>query len=94
MTRTDVINEIAKCEKFGFTKAESKTVLDEILNIFAKGLARDKKLQLTGFGTFTITEIEEREGRNPRNPAETIKIGKRNQAFFRAGQELKDEINK
>ena len=59
-----------------------------------ESLAKDEKVQLVGFGTFEVRDRKAREGRNPRNPEEVIKIPASKAPVFRAGKALKESVNK
>ena len=51
----------------------------------------EKKMTLTGFGTFVVEERQARTGRNPRT-GEELKIPACKVVKFRPGKELKDAI--
>ena len=56
------------------------------------GLHNGEKVQITGFGTFEVSERAEREGRNP-STGETMTIKASKSPKFKAGKALKDMIN-
>ena len=85
MTKTDLINEIAA--KANLTKVQAKAALDATLESISQALANDDKIQLIGFGTFSVVEKPERTGRNPRTK-ETITIPARKVVKFKAGAGL------
>ena len=85
MTKTDLINEIAA--KAGLTKVQAKAALDGTLESISQALANDDKVQLIGFGTFSVVEKPARTGRNPRTK-ETIQIPARKVVKFKAGAGL------
>ena len=55
-------------------------------------LVKGDKIQLVGFGTFSVAERPAREGRNPSTGA-TITIPAKKVAKFKAGAELADALN-
>ena len=63
MNKTDLVNEIAA--KAGLNKVAAKAALDACLESIAQALANEDKLQLIGFGTFSVVEKPERTGINP-----------------------------
>ena len=85
MTKTDLVNEIAA--KAGLTKVQAKAALDATLESISQALANDDKIQLIGFGTFSVVEKPARTGRNPRTK-ETIQIPARKVVKFKAGAGL------
>jgi len=52
----------------------------------------DATVTLVGFGTFSVTKREARQGRNPQN-GDTIKIPAKNAARFKAGSKLAETLN-
>jgi integration host factor subunit beta len=64
------------------------TVLDEI----AKALAMGKRVELRGFGAFSVKARPARMGRNPRT-GEPVKVDEKRAPFFRTGKELRERLN-
>lgn len=85
MNKTDLINEIAA--KAMINKNEAKAALDATLESIAQALANDDKVQLLGFGTFSVVEKPERTGINPRTK-EQITIAARKQVKFKPADGL------
>lgn len=85
MNKTDLINEIAA--KAGLNKVAAKAALDACLESIEQALANDDKVQLIGFGTFSVQEKEERSGVNPRTK-EKITIPARKVVKFKPAAEL------
>lgn len=63
MNKTDLVNEIAA--KAQLNKNQAKAALDACLESISQALANEDKVQLIGFGTFSIVEKPERQGINP-----------------------------
>ncbi len=89
MNKADLIDAIAS--DAGITKAQAKAALDSFTDNVAKALAEGGKIQLIGFGTFSVTERAAREGRNPQTGA-TLKIAAKKVAKFKAGAELSAKL--
>ena len=89
MNKGDLVEAVAKDLKE--TKAASERAVSAVLKNIEKGLKKDKKVQLVGFGTFDVRKRKARKGRNPRT-GETITIKARKSVGFKAGQALKDSI--
>lgn len=92
MNKTELIAAVA--EKSGFTKKNAEMGINAILNVVEETLVKDEKVQLIGFGIFEVRERAAREGRNPRNPEETVQIAASRAPVFKAGKALKDAVNK
>jgi DNA-binding protein HU-beta len=54
---------------------------------------KQKGITLVGFGSFSVSKVAARSGRNPRTGA-AIQIAEYNQPKFKVGQKLKDACNK
>ena len=80
MNKTDLINEIAA--KAGLSKADARKSLEATLESIEQALANDDKVQLIGFGTFSVVEKEARTGINPRTK-EKIEIPARKVVKFK-----------
>jgi integration host factor subunit beta len=64
------------------------TVLDEV----SASLASGKRVELRGFGVFSIKVRSPRTGRNPRT-GQPVRVGEKRAAFFRTGKELRERLN-
>ena len=64
------------------------TVFDEISN----ALARNSRVELRGFGAFSVKQREARQGRNPRK-GETVSVAEKFVPFFKTGKQLRDRLN-
>lgn len=92
MNKSELIASIA--EKSKLNKAEATRALDALLSTIEEQLVEGDKVQLVGFGIFETRERKAREGRNPRNPEEIIKIPASKAPVFKAGKSLKEAVNK
>jgi nucleoid DNA-binding protein len=66
--------------------------VDCVLDAISDALAKKDSVQISGFGTFKVSERKARTGRNPQSGAE-IKISARNVPKFVPGKALKDAVN-
>lgn len=64
------------------------TVLDEI----AHALSGGRRVELRGFGVFSVKVRSSRTGRNPRT-GQPVRVGQKRAPFFRTGKELRDRLN-
>ena len=90
MNKTELIDKIAAGA--GISKADAKKALDATTNALKEALVAGDKIQLVGFGTFSVSERPAREGINPATK-EKIQIAAKKVAKFKAGAELDDAIN-
>lgn len=85
MNKGELISKIS--EDTDITKTQVNAVLDSFVNTVTKTLLEGGKVTLVGFGTFSVSERIERNGRNPKT-GETLKIKAKKVAKFKAGKEL------
>ncbi len=90
MNKTELIDKIAAGA--GISKADAKKALDATTNALKEALIAGDKIQLVGFGTFSVNERPAREGINPATK-EKIQIAAKKVAKFKAGAELADALN-
>ncbi|WP_434502012.1 HU family DNA-binding protein [Prevotella sp.] len=91
MNKTELIEKIAAGA--GLSKADAKKALDATTAAIKDALVAGDKIQLVGFGTFSVNERPAREGINPATKAK-IQIAAKKVAKFKAGAELSDAVNK
>jgi DNA-binding protein HU-beta len=90
MNKAELVDAIAKTTQG--TKADAERYLDAFTEIVSKNISKTDGVKLVGFGTFAVSQRQERVGRNPQTGQE-IKIPARKVPVFRAGKELKTLIN-
>ena len=94
MNKSDLVDALA--DAAGMTKADAARAVDAMFSpddgIISGALKGNRRVQITGFGTFESKHRKARQGRNPRT-GETIQISASNTPAFRAGKGLKDAIN-
>ena len=90
MSKTELVEFIAK--EAGLSKADANRAVDAFALGVMKGLKKDGKVALVGFGTFSAKKRAAREGINPLTK-EAIKIPAKVVASFKAGSKLKDALN-
>ena len=87
MNKTELIDAVAT--RSNTTKAQTTSVLNELLETIQKALAEGDGVQLVGFGTFSVTERASREGRNPAT-GKAMTIAAKKVVKFKPGKSLAD----
>jgi DNA-binding protein HU-beta len=90
MKKADIVDALAV--KHQTPKAQLQQVVDEVFDLIADALAKGDKIDLRGFGTFSVRESAARTGRNPQT-GEPIAIPARRVPGFKPGKELKEKVN-
>lgn len=85
MNKAELIDAIAS--EAGLTKADSKKALDAFISATTGALKKGDRVALVGFGSFSVSEREARQGRNPQT-GKVITIPAKKVVKFKAGAEL------
>jgi integration host factor subunit beta len=92
MIRSELVKDIA--DQFpGLSLADVESVTEILLDSITAQLATGGRVELRGFGTFTVRSRDAREGRNPRT-GETVSVAAKHVPHFKAGKELRDRLNR
>ena len=90
MNKTELIEKIAVGADL--SKGDAKKALEATIEAIKNALVEGDKVQLIGFGTFSVNERPAREGVNP-HTGEKIAIAAKKVAKFKAGAALADALN-
>ena len=90
MNRAELAEVVAK-SLGNCSKAAADRAIGAVLAGILKGLKREQKVTLVGFGSFVVKKRKAREGRNPRN-GEPIRIAASRTVGFKPGLELKARV--
>ena len=92
MKKSDLVEAIAS--KAGVNKAQAQSIVEDVFELISEALSKTPpdKIDLRGFGTFSVREAKARTGRNPQT-GETIQIPARKVPGFKPGKELKERVN-
>jgi DNA-binding protein HU-beta len=89
MGKTELVESIATSTKI--ERAKVRQVVEAFVETVTKELKRKGRVQITGFGTFSISKRAKRTGVNPKT-GDKIQIAARNVPRFTPGKSLKDTV--
>lgn len=92
MTKRDIILGISR--ETGIIQNDVTMVVQKTLDYISRTLARGENIELRNFGVFEIKIRKSRVGRNPNRPQDEVVIPERAIVKFRAGKELRDDVEK
>ncbi len=92
MTRSELIAGLAE-DNPHLTLADVERIVSSFFDEMTAALARGERVELRGFGAFTVKHRNARAGRNPRT-GEAVDVAQKSVPFFKAGKELRERINK
>ena len=89
MSKAELVEKIAEQAKL--TKVDADRALNAFINVVTASLKEGEDVALVGFGTFSIGDRAERQGRNPQT-GEVITISAKKVVKFKPGKALKEEV--
>ena len=92
MNKKDFIDAVAASHS-NLSRAEVSRIVGTIIDTIGSEIKRGRKVQITGFGTFSTSKRKARKGRNPKT-GEPIKVAAMTLPKFSAGKALKDLVAK
>lgn len=91
MTRSDIVQALA--EKFGqLTHRDAEAAVKAILDSMSDALAKGHRIEIRGFGSFSINRRPPRVGRNPRS-GESVAIPEKRVPHFKPGKALREAVD-
>ena len=91
MTRSDLVAQLA--ERFvQLTHRDTEFAVKTILDAMASALARGHRIEIRGFGSFSINRRPPRVGRNPRS-GEQVVISEKLVPHFKPGKALREAVD-
>ena len=91
MIKSELVQRISAANPHLYQR-DVENIVNAILNEIVAAMARGDRVELRGFGAFSVKNRPARTGRNPRT-GEAIKIKAAKVPKFTAGKALKDAVN-
>ena len=91
MTKSELVEKLVEVNAV-LSRKESEVVVNLIFDSMCEALKKGDKVEIRGFGSFTIREREAREARNPKS-GDMVKIPEKRTPFFKTGKELRERVN-
>jgi integration host factor subunit beta len=91
MIKSELIARLAEANPHLYQRDVERivsTVFDEI----SSALSRGDRVELRGFGSFSVKRRPARIGRNPRT-GEAVNVAEKHVPFFKTGKELRERLN-
>ena len=92
VTKSELIADLS-AENPHLRSADVEMIVGTIFDEITQALARGERVELRGFGAFTIKHRNARTGRNPRT-GEAVPVDEKSVPFFKTGKELRERINR
>ena len=91
MIKSELIDRLA-AENTHLTHAEVERVVNVVLGQMTDTLADGGRVELRGFGAFSVRARPARAGRNPRT-GDPVEVPAKSVPFFKSGKELRERLN-
>ncbi len=91
MIRSELIQKIAEKNPHLYQR-DVERIVSTIFEEITEALARGDRVELRGFGAFSVKKREARIGRNPRT-GEAVQVEEKHVPFFKTGKLLRDRLN-
>ena len=91
MIRSELIQKIAE-ENPHLYQRDVERIVNTIFDEVTSAMSRGDRVELRGFGAFSVKQRDARVGRNPRT-GETVSVKEKHVPFFKTGKLLRDRLN-
>ena len=91
MTKSELIQRLAERNPHLYQR-DVERIVSTIFDEIAAALSRGDRVELRGFGAFSVKRRGARMGRNPRT-GESVHVGEKHIPFFKTGKELRERLN-
>jgi integration host factor subunit beta len=91
MTKSELIAKLANDNTHLFQR-DIENIVSTIFDEISHALAHGDRVELRGFGAFSIKERGSRVGRNPRT-GESVNVGEKYIPYFKTGKQLRERLN-
>lgn len=92
MIKSELVQKIAGVHHHLYHR-DVERIVNVIFDEIIEALSRGDRVELRGFGAFTVKHRAPRQGRNPRT-GETVSVGEKFVPFFKTGKELRERLNR
>jgi integration host factor subunit beta len=89
MNKMDIINKLAS--DINVNQKIAKIAVDTIIDSIKKAITQNERVEIRGFGSFTLREYKAYRGRNPKS-GETVNVEPKRLPYFKVGKELKEMV--
>ncbi len=92
MTKSELIMRLAERNEH-LLQREAERIVSTIFDEIAAALERGDRVELRGFGAFSVKRRPPRVGRNPRT-GDTVHVEEKYVPFFKTGKQLRERLNR
>ncbi len=89
MNKIDIVNELS--EKTNLNQKVAKVVVDTIIDAIKRAIATGERVEIRGFGSFSLRNYKSYMGRNPKN-GDLVHVPEKKLPYFKVGKELRETV--
>ena len=90
MTKSELIETVV--EQGDYPRRQVELAVNTIFDAMVAALADGERIEIRGFGNFTVRHYEAYVGRNPKS-GEPVRVPEKQMPFFKVGKDLRERIN-
>jgi integration host factor subunit beta len=91
MKKSDLISALS--EKESLRGKEASKIVNLVFGGFTNALRKRERIEIRGFGSFTVREYPPYLGKNPKT-GQRVEVGSKKLPYFKVGKELKEMVNR
>lgn len=90
MTKSQLIEAVS--DRIEVPRKRAEDVVNAVFDAMKGALLEDERIEVRGFGSFTIREYKAKTGRNPRTGAQ-VEVDEKKSVHFKPGKELRERVD-
>ena len=90
MTKSQLIEAVST--RIDVPRKRAEDVVNAVFDAMKGALVEDERIEVRGFGSFTIREYKAKKGRNPRTGAQ-VQVDEKKSVHFKPGKELRERVD-
>src|SRR3977135_4274287 len=90
MTKSELVQRLSEANPHLYQR-DVEVIVTAIFDEIAAALARGDRVELRGFGAFSVKRRDARVGRNPRT-GDSVEVAEKHVPFFKTGKQLRDRL--
>jgi integration host factor subunit beta len=91
MIKSELIQQISQKNPHLYHR-DVERIINTVFDKIVEALGNGDRVELRGFGAFSVKDRQSREGRNPRT-GEAVQVVAKRVPFFKTGKELRERLN-
>jgi integration host factor subunit beta len=89
MNKADIVNQLS--EQMNLNQKLAKSAVDTIIDTIKTAIIKGERVDIRGFGNFSLRSYKPYKGRNPKN-GEIVEVPAKKLPYFKVGKELREMV--